>query len=91
VCLDDLDPSCLSGAVYHTLARSRVIAMNPPVQKGERVVVSGWNNQVTKVADCVYNPQEARWVIILDWGEHGISRVYDHDEGKTWYHYRATN
>lgn len=62
-----------------------------PIQKGERVVVSGWNNLDVRVADVVYQPSEARWVIILDWGEHGISRVYDHDEGKTWYRYGSTN
>ncbi len=60
--------------------------MNPPVKKGERLVVYGRPERAT-VADCVYVPAEARWVIVLDWGEFGVSRVYDHDEGKVWYRY----
>jgi hypothetical protein len=65
--------------------------MNPPVQKGERVVVSGWNNLDVRVVDVFYVPGEARWHITLGWGEHGLSRVYDTDEGKTWYRYGTAN
>jgi hypothetical protein len=60
--------------------------MNPPVKKGERLVVYGRPEQAI-VADCIYAPVEARWVIVLDWGQYGVSRVYDHDEGKVWFRY----
>lgn len=62
-----------------------------PIQAGERVVVAGWHNIVTRVVGCAFNPSEARWTIELDWGAHGRSRVYDTDEGRTWYRYQATN
>lgn len=65
--------------------------MNPPIQKGERVVVAGWTNLDVRVADVIFQQQELRWVLVLDWGEHGVSRVYDHDEGKTWYRYAVSN
>lgn len=71
--------------------------MNPPISRGERVIVNG-NLQpyaLAIVADCVYQPNEARWAIVLEWpnapGGPGYSRVYDHDEGKGWYRYVAAN
>lgn len=75
--------------------------MNPPIQKGERVVVGG-NSQsyaTAIVADCIFVPKENRWAITLEWpnippelgGGPGYSRVYDTDEGKGWYRYKATN
>jgi len=75
--------------------------MNPPIQKGERVVVNGNPLPYARafVADCVYVPHEARWAITLEWPnlppELGTSpqysRVWDTDEGKTWYRYTVTN
>ena len=65
--------------------------MKPPIEKGSRVVVSGMTEFPALVAETTYVATEARWAIILDWGIHGISRVYDHDEGKVWYRYSTVN
>lgn len=65
--------------------------MDLPINVGERVVVLGWNNLAVRVVSAVYVSSEARWHITLDWGEHGLSHVYDTDEGRTWYRYSATN
>lgn len=59
---------------------------SPPVKIGERLVVSGRPEKAT-VADITWIVDEARWVIVMDWGEFGKSRVYDHDENKTWFRY----
>lgn len=71
--------------------------MNPPINKGERVVVNG-NLQpyaTAIIVDCVYQAAEARWAVLLEWphapGGPGYSRVYDTDEGKGWYRYAATS
>ncbi len=67
--------------------------MKPSIEKGTRVVVGG-NLQpyaVALVADCVYNVEEARWGIVLEWpnapGGSAFSRVWETDEGKVWYRY----
>lgn len=70
--------------------------MNPPIKSGERVVVNGNLQPYAKaiVLECVYNAQEARWGIILDWPEApggGRSRVWDTDEGKGWYRYASAS
>lgn len=71
--------------------------MNPPIEKGARVVVGGnlQSYAVALVADCIFQIKEARWAIVLEWpnapGGPGYSRVYDHDEGKGWYRYAATS
>ena len=71
--------------------------MNPPILKGERVIVGG-NLQpyaLAIVANCVYHSAEARWCIVLEWpntpGGTSYSRVYDTDEGKIWYRYRSAS
>lgn len=56
----------------------------PPVKKGDRVVMKNWPEITTIVADVFWHDSDARWVIIVDWGMHGISKVYGDDEGKTW-------
>jgi hypothetical protein len=67
--------------------------MNPPIKMGERVVVHGNLQPYAKaiVVDLVFNKQEARWGIILEWpdapGGPSVSRVWDHDEGKVWRRY----
>jgi hypothetical protein len=71
--------------------------MNPPIQKGVRVVVAGNLQPYARavVADCVYKPEEARWAIILEWpdapGGPNVSRVWDTDEGRGWYRYADAN
>lgn len=75
--------------------------MNPPVQKGERLIVGG-NTQpyaTAIVVECNFVPTEQRWAITLEWPNlppelgktTGYSRVWDSDEGKGWYRYRGTN
>lgn len=67
--------------------------MIPPIQIGARVVVGDNLQPYAKaiVSDLVFNSMEGRWAIILDWpnapGGPGRSRVWDHDEGKTWRRY----
>ena len=69
---------------------------NPPINKGERVVVNGNLQPYAKevVADCIYSDEEARWAIVLHWPDApggGISRVWDTDENNGWYRYAAAN
>ncbi len=56
-----------------------------PIKIGERVVVNGIMYAKAYVSNVDWIEEESRWVITLNWGEHGTSRVYDYDEGKTWY------
>ena len=60
------------------------------VQKGDRLVVYGRPEKAI-VADVVPVPHEGRTAFVLDWGEYGTSRVYDHDEGKVWHRYASQN
>ena len=65
--------------------------MNKPVELGERIVVHGIHYATAHVIDVFWLPTESRWIILLDWGEHGKSRVYDSDENLTWYRYAGAN
>lgn len=58
--------------------------MEAPVIKGERIIIRNWPEMETKVADVFWVPTEARWCIIVDWGEHGFSKVYDDDQDRIW-------
>lgn len=52
---------------------------------GEYLVVhrmSGYNCKITSISWC---KKEHDWVIQLDWGKYGTSRVLARDEGKIWY------
>lgn len=75
-----LDRSCITG-------ESKLINANKLPKLGDRIVVHGIRHIMVKVSKIEWNEHEARYVIALDWGEHGTSKVYDHDEGKTWYRY----
>lgn len=55
-----------------------------PVTIGERLIVQGIWYAEAKVESYEYIPTEARWVIYLDWGLHGKSKVYSTDEGSVW-------
>lgn len=58
--------------------------MFPEIPKiGERLIVQG-SKFPAYVESVVYEPETARTIIYLDWKEFGKSRVYLHDEGKTW-------
>jgi hypothetical protein len=62
-----------------------------PPQPGERIIVSGWEHLEVKVSKVELIKSECRHKIFLDWGEHGTSHVYDHDEGKVWRRYLDVN
>ena len=51
-----------------------------PFLPGDKVVVSGWKATVESV---YYDTAIAATEIRLDFGIHGKSKVYAHDEGKT--------
>lgn len=68
-----------------------------PIEKGTRIVVGG-NLQpyaLAIVSYCTFNVHESRWGIIVEWpnapGGPSYSRVWDTDEGKTWYRYGRSN
>ena len=58
---------------------------------GTRVVVQGIMHAEARVKDVTWLEKESRWEIILDWGEHGTSKVYSSDENKVWYQYQSSN
>lgn len=64
--------------------------MMKPVEIGERLVVHGLTYEA-RVKDIKYLPKEGRWVIFLDWGIHGESKVYDTDENKVWFRFSKAN
>lgn len=65
--------------------------MKQPIQVGERVVIYGHSEIDCRVKEVTYVPDEARWHIVVHWGEMGVSRIYDTDERKTWYRYTSAN
>lgn len=61
------------------------------VKVGDRVVVSGWDLPVY-VAAIQKDPGTASVILHLDWKEFGKSRVFLHDQNKTWkLHNSSTN
>ena len=62
-----------------------------PIQKGDRVVVGSFDYLTVVVESVVPEPYTDRVAVHLDWGEHGKSRVWEHDEGKTWHRYEYVN
>lgn len=60
------------------------------VKVGDKLVVQGWS--IHPVVEKVwYDKDTDRTIIELDWGVHGKSRIYEHDENVTWYKYNETN
>lgn len=65
------------------------------VKVGDRVVVNCGFNPPVRVESIVHEDKDGNLTedankvactrLNLDWGEHGKSRVYLHDEGKTWF------
>jgi hypothetical protein len=54
---------------------------------GDKIVVNGpvMANYKAKVESIQYDPKTDRTQIVLDWSEHGKSKVYLHDEGSVWF------
>lgn len=59
------------------------------VRPGDRVVVCGRPERVT--VESVTVQPDGSVKMILDWGEFGKSRVYEHDEGQIWTAYPWVN
>lgn len=65
------------------------------IKVGDRVVVNAGYNPPVTVESITYEDKDGNLTedatkvactrLGLDWGEHGKSRVYLHDEGKTWF------
>lgn len=60
------------------------------VKVGDRIVVQ--NMPYPAYVESVwFDPETHRTVINVDWKEHGKSKVYAHDENKTWHKYVDLN
>jgi hypothetical protein len=64
--------------------------MNSLPEIGEKIVVYGML-QEAKVASVCWDTTSFDWIINLDWGFHGQSKVRLHDENKTWYRFSKVN
>lgn len=58
---------------------------------GDRVVVHGIRHVSCVVHSIEWNNEAADWQINLDWGTHGRSRVWCHDENRIWFRYLSSN
>jgi len=56
------------------------------LKKGDRLIVQGMPFPAY-VESVWFDSETNRTVIELDWREHGKSKVYGHDEDKTWIKY----
>jgi len=63
----------------------------PPPAPGERVIVERMEEYKVTVLGFEWIREENRFKIHLDWGEHGQSYVWHHDEGKTWRRFLEVN
>jgi len=57
---------------------------------GERIVVYGLP-QTAKVTSVEWDVTFHDWIIKLDWGSHGTSKVKFHDQNKIWYRMSKSN
>lgn len=64
--------------------------MNSLPKIGERIVVYGLP-QEAKVASVQWDTTFFDWIIGLDWGNYGTSKVKLHDEFKIWYRISTVN
>ena len=60
------------------------------IKIGDQIVVSGIMPPAI-VSNVRYIKEEDRYAIDLDWGDRGVSVVYDNDENKVWYTYTGSN
>lgn len=59
-----------------------------PIEIGDRVVVANHYGIDVRVKNIVSGKGVVK--LILDWGIHGTSRVFSHDEASTWYRYGSS-
>jgi hypothetical protein len=64
--------------------------MNYLPEVGERIVVYGLP-QKAKVTSVYWDVTSFDWIINLDWGSDGTSKVKLHDQNKIWYRVLKTN
>lgn len=88
---------CLT-SIRKTTASSRPLRLNvkigymktlPNIE--DRLVVHGMTGFDVRVVSVEWIPAEVDWLIKLDWGDHGSSRVWARDEGNTWYRFSTSN
>lgn len=65
--------------------------MFTPVAIGERLIVQGITYATATVCAVEFIDAENRWMIHLDWGEFGQSKVYSTDENKVWFRFSKAN
>ena len=58
--------------------------MKPPPNIGDKLVVHGMTGFVVRVQSVEWITKEVDWLIRLDWGQYGSSRVWLRDEGSVW-------
>lgn len=62
-----------------------------PPRTGERLIVCGIRYAKAFVGSVEWRDDESRHVVHVRWENGGTSRVYDHDEGDTWFRYGSAN
>jgi len=60
------------------------------IKIGDRLVV-GQMREFPAFVEAVDYSNDIGTIIYLDWGIHGKSKVFAHDEGKTWHKYLELN
>ena len=58
--------------------------MKQPPNIGERLVIHGMSRFAALVESVEWNHESRDWMIRVDWGSYGKSRVWQRDEGKVW-------
>lgn len=58
---------------------------------GDRIVVEDIKYALATVQKRLYNEKTGETLLVLDWGIHGTSKVWLHDENVTWYRYDTMN
>lgn len=65
--------------------------MKQPLNIGNRVVVHGMSEHGAYVKSITWEKKEIDWLIQLDWGIYGSSRIWARDENVVWYRYSTVN
>jgi len=51
---------------------------------GDCLVVQGMSKMNSTVESIRWDPQSVDWLIVVDWGSYGKSRIWARDEGSIW-------